>query len=456
MDWIILIYAVIAIFIAWIWVDYYRLIDVFEPEKLGYFIIIFVLGGLSVYPVLYGYSLYGSWSLNGDGLNDFLYSTFGIGLLEELGKTLPFLVMLLVFRKQFSEPIDFLAFICVSALGFSAAENVLYFKNHGPQLINGRAILSTVGHMFDTSMIAYGIIRYQYRYHNWKGLLGIVFFVFLAALSHGIYDFWLLFEGTKEFGWLLTVIYFFLTISIFATILNNALNNSPHFTYKRVVDSDKVSMRLLLYYGIVFAVQFVFIGFYKDFNTAVWNLLGAILMTGIIIVVTILRLSRFTLIQNRWFPIKAEFPFHVGRSSVSQAVDGNRTTNAFAAIRVKGQSYNESLLHQFYQEYALIYPVSKKRTQLGGATKIYIEQKHFTPADEALFSVRIYASIETESYEIIHIRAKTGNVSFVDDKYPIVSIIRQKQNEANTELNLKHFLFQEWAYITPFPKQTNS
>lgn len=451
MDWIILIYAIIAIFIAWIWVDYYRLIDVFEPEKLGYFIVIFVLGGLSVYPVLYGYSLYGSWSLNGDWLNDFLYSTFGIGLLEELGKTLPFLIMLLIFRKQFSEPIDYLAFICVSALGFSAAENVLYFKNHGPQIINGRAILSTVGHMFDTSLIAYGIIRYQYRHHNWKGLLGILFFVFLAALSHGIYDFWLLFEGAKEFGWLLTIVYFFFTISIFATILNNALNNSPHFTYKRVVDSDKVSMRLLLYYGIVFAVQFVFIGFYKDFSTAVWNLLGAILMTGIIIVVTILRLSRFTLIQNRWFPIKAEFPFHIGRNSVSGAVDGNRATG-FAAIRVKGQSYNESLLHQFYQEFALMYPVSKKRTQLAGATRIYIEQKHFTQRDEALFAVRIYAGMETEEFELVYIRAKVGTVSFVEDKYPIVSIIRQKETEADKALNLNQFYFQEWAYIKPLHK----
>ena len=37
-------YIIIAVFIAWIWVDYYRLIDIYENEKLNYFILTFVLG----------------------------------------------------------------------------------------------------------------------------------------------------------------------------------------------------------------------------------------------------------------------------------------------------------------------------------------------------------------------------------------------------------------------------
>jgi RsiW-degrading membrane proteinase PrsW (M82 family) len=187
----IIIYIIIAIFIAWIWVDYYRLIDIYESESLKYFILTFFLGCASVLIVI-GLNRYildkFPFELNGDFVNDFLYSVFRIGLVEEFAKTIPFLIVYFLFRKQFNEPIDYLAFICIAALGFSAAENVQYFRMHGPYIINSRAILATVGHMFDTSLIAYGIIRY--KYYSKKSIIGLLAFIFLAALSHGFYDFW--------------------------------------------------------------------------------------------------------------------------------------------------------------------------------------------------------------------------------------------------------------------------
>ncbi len=183
----IIAYTIIAIFIAWIWVDYYRLIDVFESEKLSYFILTFLLGASSVFIVL-GINRYFldqfNFELNGEFVNDSFYSVFKVGVVEEFAKLVPFLILLAFFRKQLNEPIDYLAFICISALGFSAAENVMYFQKHGPDIITGRAILSTVGHMFDTALIGYGIMRYHF-YSKKYGVFRLLAFFFLAALSHG-------------------------------------------------------------------------------------------------------------------------------------------------------------------------------------------------------------------------------------------------------------------------------
>ena len=225
----IILYSIIAIYIAWIWVDYYRLIDIYEMESLKYFILTFLLGCSSVLLVI-GLNRYlndSSFQLNGDFINDFVYCVFKIGVIEEFAKTVPFIIIYFLFKNQFNEPIDYLVFICISALGFSAAENIKYFYNHGPYIINSRAILSTVGHMFDTSLVAYGIIRYRYRN---TPITEILLYFFLAALSHGFYDFWLIYDGVSSFGWLITILYFLITISVFAVILNNALNNSTFFT----------------------------------------------------------------------------------------------------------------------------------------------------------------------------------------------------------------------------------
>jgi len=44
----ILIYLLISFFIAWIWIDYFILIDIFEKEKLRTIILTFLMGCASV------------------------------------------------------------------------------------------------------------------------------------------------------------------------------------------------------------------------------------------------------------------------------------------------------------------------------------------------------------------------------------------------------------------------
>lgn len=443
----LIFYIIISAFIAWIWVDYFRLIDIYEKENLKYIIPTFILGGASVSIIYLAYYLFlGKYGLelNGNPVNDFLYATFQVGMLEEFSKLIPFLMMRLLFKKQFNEPIDYLAFICFSALGFSAVENVMYFQEHGAQIIDGRAILSTVGHMFDTALIAYGIILYQFK----KSKLGIgimLIFFFFAALSHGIYDFWLMFEYTKEFGWLITIIYFLITISIFSIILNNALNNSSYFTYKKVIDSTKVSSRLIMYYGIVFFLQLIFVSIQNGFEIGMAGLLYSIMFSGLIIVITITRLSRFKLIQHRWHPIKFELPFSITSNSDYGSL------NSRMHIVLKGDSYNEVHLTKFYQEHFYLTPVSQRNTQLGETKLAYIERKVFLKNDESYFLVKVFHDTNQIHHDSYLLKPKKSNQTMVNDKYPIVAVLKIVNlfDIENSNNDHKKFRFVEWAYARP-------
>ncbi|MFN5417647.1 MAG: PrsW family intramembrane metalloprotease [Flavobacteriia bacterium] len=443
----LIFYIIISAFIAWIWVDYFRLIDIYEKENLKYIIPTFILGGTSVLIVDLAYSLFlgkHGLELNGNPLNDFLYATFQVGMLEEFSKLIPFIIMRLLFKKQFNEPIDYLAFICFSALGFSAVENVMYFHEHGAQIIDGRAILSTVGHMFDTALIAYGIILYRFK-RSKLGVGIILIFFFFAALSHGIYDFWLMFEYTKEFGWLITIIYFLITISIFSIILNNALNNSSYFTYKKVIDSTKVSSHLLIYYAIVFALQLIFVSIQAGVEVGVIGLVMSIIFSGSIIIVTIVRLSRFKLIQHRWHPIKFELPF----SFSSQTEYGS--LNSRTRIILKGDSYNEVHLTKFYQEHFYLTPVSQRNTQLGETKLAYIERKVFLKNDESYFLVKVFHDKDQIHHDSYLLKPKKGNQTMVQDKYPIVAVLKIVNlfDLENSKNDHSKFRFVEWAYARP-------
>ncbi len=184
---------------------------------------------------------------------------------------------------------------CVSALGFAATENVLYFNHYGAHIIIGRSALAAVSHMFDSALVAYGVILSVYRFKNHSFFLIPGFFL-LAALAHGFYDFWLIFTGVEASGWIVTFMYFMITLSWFSTILNNALNQSPFFTYKKNIKGNKLGMILYAYYIAVFVAQFFMIWYEKSLFSAGKALIGNLLMS-IVILIIVFRLSRFKLIK---------------------------------------------------------------------------------------------------------------------------------------------------------------
>jgi RsiW-degrading membrane proteinase PrsW (M82 family) len=436
----IFIYIIIAIFISWIWIDYFRLIDIYNPEKIKYILLVFFLGCTSVLLVL-GAQIYildfVPFELNGSYINDFVYCVFRIGLLEELAKSAPLLIIFYFYKHEIDEPIDFLAFFSFSALGFAASENVLYFLDNGGALITPRAILSTVGHMFDTSLIAYGFILNRYKYKQ-RNIFVILQFILLAALSHGFYDFWLINEEVSKWGWFVTVLYFMFTISIFATILNNSLNNSSHFTYKKAIDADAVLYKILKYYGVLFLVQIIVLTFQDNFIYALSVFKFSLFTVGFIIAITVERLSKFKLIEGKWNELKFEIPFLLENGK----------------LRIKGDTRNEVLINMHYEDYFLLHPVSQNNTYIGTPRLAYLEKKVFLKNDDAFYLIKCFTTNENGAYEYLLLYPKTTQATLINDKYPIVSILELQQMEDlnNVELTKNHFPFIEFAFLKPQTK----
>ncbi|MEI7596382.1 MAG: PrsW family intramembrane metalloprotease [Bacteroidota bacterium] len=436
-------FCLLAIFIAWIWIDYFRLIDVFEKEKLKYVALMFAMGGAIVPLVLVVYEFLLNDSIlaiNGNFINDFFYCFLKIGMVEELAKIIPFFIFYLIFKNKFNEPIDFIIYISVSALGFSAVENILYFNIHGSEIIAGRAILSTVGHMFNTSIFAYGIIQLKYLKKSKNYAILAIYFL-LAAFSHAFYDFWLIYEGIP-FGFLITILYFLYTISIYSIVLNNALNYSPFFTYKKVVDSNKVSTRLLTYYGIVFFVQFLIICFAKNLSTAVYNLKYTLYTTGIIVIISCLRLSRFKLKKNHWELLKFELPFSV---SIGDRLGMKSSKIIFT---IKGESSNDALITMYYQENFTIRPLSTRRTYIGEKREAYMQDKVFLKNNEAFYLIKInFDECETEQFLL---KTKVNGDTLVNKKYPIAALLKINDinDIENSKLTSSDFAFIEWVFLT--------
>ncbi len=246
-------------------------------------------------------------------------------------------------------------------------------------------------------------------------------------------------------GWIVTYIYFFVTISIFAEILNNALNNSSFFTYKKVIDTNKVAIRLLTYYGIVFGLQFLFVFIAEDISKAIVSFFISLFITGFIVIITCVRLSRLKLIQGRWNKIKLDIPFTISSGGIGQY----RST--FFKIGIKGDEANEIHINAFYQEYFYIYPVSKKSTYIVNPRLAYIERKIFLKNDETFYVAKIFDSGERSGYETVLLKAKSFSITMVNGKYPIVALLKiHDMNQLeNVSAVFNDFGFREWAFLRP-------
>lgn len=441
----ILIYITIAALIAWAWIDYFRMIDVFETEKIFTLIVTFVLGGCSVLLVyaindILNYFVY--FELNGELVNDFFFSFLKIGMVEEFSKLVPFLVVLLIFRKQINESIDYIIYISIAALGFSAVENVMYFNYYGSQLIISRSVLCSMSHMFDTALIAYGIILVKFRNSKFAVFKILLFFI-LASLSHGFYDFWLIFEGIRG-GWLVTLLYFLFTVSFFATILNNALNCSSFFSEKILINSGKIIGRMLLYYALIFLAQFILLIFSEGIQNAFWNLVVSIYTSGFIILVTVVRLSRFKLLSGRWERLKIELPFSLS--------PGNNTSDPSSRlhISIKGDSPGESRLTILLKEFVTLLPYTKNVSPIKEKTAAFIEEKRYDKNGQVYYIVRVYPDGPESGFKYVLLKPKAFGKSLVKKKYPIVALLYYRGTQ-NPEFknDFADSKFVGWVVIKP-------
>jgi len=220
-----------AIYIPICFIYFFRRIDIFEKEKWTDLILVFLAGCSSVFLLSelilpFRNELFTSlWT----DYPTFFDMFFGVAVLEEITKIIPVLIIL---RRTdvMNEPIDYIIYSSVSALGFVFIENIDYiymYSESSTNIIAVRSFLPSVLHMVTTSILGYGlflfIVSRKFKYIFWS---------FLAAcLIHTLYNL---------FGTTLSLIILLVSAGYFSNITRDLLELSPFYDKEKIknVKSD--------------------------------------------------------------------------------------------------------------------------------------------------------------------------------------------------------------------------
>lgn len=286
------------------WIMYLRKIDVFEVERWRHIIIVVGLGMLFsflTFPLSDFNNHVLGFRLNGEVINDFLYCVIGIGAIEEFVKIIP-LLLILRFTKIVNEPFDYILYASLSALGFAFVENLIYFSEHELHIIHGRALTAVVSHMFDSSIIAYGLILNKYKRRR-NPYLNFIFFFILASIAHGFYDFWLINESVSSFK-IFTILLLLISIYMWNSFKNNALNQSAFYDKDILINGKKLQDYLVYSLSGVLLFEYVALALKYSPDVANAGFFASIFSGTYLILFLSGNLSRFNLNKGEWAPLK--------------------------------------------------------------------------------------------------------------------------------------------------------
>lgn len=406
-------------------------IDAFEKEKLKNIFFVFLIGTIFpfiIYPI-HDFVFKPLQIYQGEGyLNSFLYNFLAVGLLEESIKLVPTLFALYILKNSISEPFDFIKYSGISALGFAFGENIEYAINYGTQVLVSRSILSVPAHMFFACLSCYGFVLVKYRQ---KAFYHIILFLLIGALAHGLFDF-ILETNWMVLSMLLCVLLFCCCLEAFVEMTNNALNVSPHYNPKIVIDQVEVRKKLLLFYFPIIITTIIVATLYDDADSALGAYIYLMVWQSSLIVLMFYRMSRFSIIENYWKPLRPSFPF-----TMKKKLGSNDVNIFFGLLTIKGEGYNSARLASLYDEDIYVKALHKS-SNLTRPYKARIVKKSYLKT-EAIYIL----SITDETFPIRNksyiLRAKTNGISHTMKNNPIVSL-----NSLNHDQKI---IFHEWVIL---------
>jgi len=185
-----------------------------------------VLGGAVasslVYVVSDVFSLLTPIDLRAVWWRDLVFSVTMIGLVEETTKFLP-VIFVRRWTRQLNEPTDWAIYGAYSALGFAVWENLAYHLSFGSTTVVSRATSSVPLHITLTALV--GMIVFEAQRRGRSTAFGLFLGLSLAALAHGLYDFFIL--GPFKLLILGTLVVVFVVFSVFEHGLGRLLALSP-------------------------------------------------------------------------------------------------------------------------------------------------------------------------------------------------------------------------------------
>lgn len=417
-----------ALLILLIWSLFLVRVNVYQKGKWKNILFTIILSSVFVLPVWLLYDIYEykiGFTLNGNLINDFLYCVFGIGVIEELVKFIPFLIIL-KFTKSINEPIDYIMYASLSALGFAFVENFRYFDDGSINIIHSRALTASIAHMIFSSIIAYGLILARFKYKKKTFLFGLLFF-FIAAFAHGFYDFWLLNKYVSDY-YIFTFIWLLAGILVYSSFINNALNHSLTSADNIQLNTSKLSADLAAALIGVFLFEYICLVFIYGPTIGDREFILSTLGGGYLILFSSVRLSNIDIIPGEWSPID----FFVGLLP-AQIIYGEKKPNYNSLV---GQKVTIKLYRK-KGILATLLPIEgeiMKREKISGFS--------------GWFLVKLSKPLPIKSnQEFILIRAKDklALIKKGDDTIISVVFIPSLTLLENNNKKLKDFVFIDWA-----------
>jgi protease PrsW len=281
------------------WIFYLIRLNTYTPTRWN-LLVISLLGGMAFSfftPLIYDYErLFWNFHLTGNPLKDFLFSVAGIGAGEELIKIIPFLLLLPLIK----EPIDYIILASASALGFAFIENLIYLKMYGIDIIHGRGYIAVLGHMIDTSMIAYALMLA--KFHNRSRIIYFLSGFGMATLSHGFYDFWLLNDSVNVF-YLFSYLWMLVSVLIWIIFINNALNNSLSFIPEKSLNSTELRNYVFISLVSILAFEYGALAYNHGSEKANEALMLTMLTAVILIAFLTYNLANMDVVRGQWIPL---------------------------------------------------------------------------------------------------------------------------------------------------------
>lgn len=453
----------IALACSLIWVVYLWMMDIYNREKWYDILAVFLFGSISTLAVTIFYD-YFTWSadfkINGSGFNDFLYCSLVIGGSEELVKLLPWIIYGLLFKKL-KEPFDYILYASISALGFAFVENLIYFENYNNIVI--RTMMSTVGHVFDASIIAFAFIFVRYRMPKnspYKGIVIALGFL-LAMLAHGFYDFWLISPGFSHYSFL-TYLFYFISLHIWFYFKNNAINHSPYFCdsikFDRYKKQDYINLTMIF----VLVLQYVVISLEFGSGYGVLTFQSNVVFITLFILYMFYQLNRLKVEKAIWIKLRMQkilpwkqigdamsFVNNYGYSHVFLGGSWTNSHGGFGWMDKDTTNYNENLLGLNLRLFA-----PKTNPYIGSQLPVSGKCiKRITVADDSqwyLFELDHSISYSDYLKDKVIIRHKNEGDSLRQDKVEILFMFIPNSKILNQNyIDIKDLRYADRVYSRP-------
>ncbi len=419
-----------AIFGAMLWLNYFIKIDVLEKERITDIILAFCIGFLTPNIALFVYEMHArfGFDFNNHFWNDLVYSIFGIGLTEELSKLIGVALVFILIRKRLNEPIDYLIFGGIVALGFAIRENYIYYYNYGSQIITGRTLIASLTHIINTSICVYGLFRFKI-FNRGNIIVNSISGILIAIISHGLFDFFLTQQFIGKLTPFLASGIYLLGINFWIQMINNCINFSPYFNYDKLFGTTKLYKTILSWYAGLLIIEFLYFWYYKGLGLAFYDSIINVFNEGLLLVIVALRASRLKISKRKYFKIKLQSPIYLTKND-------DEDVNIFGILpfKVRGENQKEFRLFQFMGKDILICPLHPEKSKIQVTRKGRLLKKYFLKNDVVVYLVELYQD-EYFQKEIFILKPKTYGINSYGLNFPIASLM-----EYNHTININNSL----------------